>query len=1097
MTFVHTHVHTENSLMDGLNHSRELLEVAKAQGQPALAITDHGTLAGHRNFQKEAADLGIKPILGVEAYISPTDRFDRRDVRKRDDNTQLYNHVILLAKNNEGLRNLRLMNQTAWTEGYYYKPRIDKELLSMHKQGIIVLSGCLNGLIAKAIERDDLDLARAWVEWFAKEFNENFYIEVQAHNGYGMNSFLLGFADEYGIPVVATSDAHFSRPEERETEEALLIIATNPPLNREASFEQARGMDEMAKFDYLYPNRPISFTDLNLYIASRDELVTDFKEVGVDRSDIFDNTLLIADAVEEYDYPKGLDLLPRPKGVDPDEILRRKCREGMRRRKLSNRPEYEARLEEELEVITSKNFSTYFLIVEDMISWAKSQGILVGPGRGSAAGSLVCYTLGITEVDPIKFGLLFFRFINPERNDFPDIDTDFEDRRRGEVKEYLRHKFLNVASISVFSTFQGKNSIRDAARVYQIPIAEVNKALKGIDAPANRDYFELWASSPQGESFSKKYPEVPKLAKKLHKRIRSTGMHAAGVVIANQPIINFAPIETAKDPNSKNTERLPVVALDMEQVADIGLIKLDALGLKTLAVIADTLRSIEQRTGTKVNLLEIGLDDKNVYSMLSNGFTKGVFQAEAVPYTNLLVRMGVSNFDDLAVSNALVRPGAMNTIGATYLARKQGREATNYLHPLLEPFTKETYGLILYQEQVMLACTELGGMKMTDADKVRKIIGKKKDVKEFEAFKGMFVEGASRYVDKAVAEDLWHDFEAHADYSFNKSHAVAYSMLSYWTAWLKFHYPLEFMLALLANEKDKDARTEYLIEAKRLRLEVKLPHVNYSAHDYSLTEDAIRFGLTSIKYISDKMADKLIAMRPFDSYADLESKVMAKGSGVTSRQLDALNKVGAAVFPDNPPTGEESKYLYEYLGIPKFDISEVTPWIRSQLTALEDYEESGTFIVMGMVKGIKRGAGWARIELLDETGSAGIFTNENTEIEVGQMYIILAGDNRVADYVSVNELRGSDKIFVRWLGKPSLNIEHDQYVVISFQTVRTKAGKLMAHMVVSDKDKNLKKVLVFSKNYAKALGFCGEGQVVKLSLRRTQDDTLYLHDVSR
>jgi len=413
--------------------------------------------------------------------------------------------------------------------------------------------------------------------------------------------------------------------------------------------------------------------------------------------------------------------------------------------------------------------------------------------------------------------------------------------------------------------FKGKGVVRDISRVLHIPLADVNKVLKVVDT------WEDFCTSRNTSWFREKYPEVVKYGDLLRGRIRGTGIHAAGVVTSKEPIFRHAPMETRNSPGSG--ERIPVVAVDMEEAERIGLIKIDALGLKTLSVLKDVLDIIKERYGKDIKLLDIAMEDSKVYEMLSNGYTKGVFQCEATPYTNLLVKMGVRNFAELAASNALVRPGAMNTIGKDYIERKHGRQKTTYSHDVVKTFTAETFGCILYQEQVMQACVELGGMTMVEADQVRKIIGKKKDAKEFDIFKDKFVDGASRFMSPNVARELWHDFEAHAGYSFNKSHAVAYSTLSYWTAWLKYYYPIEFMFALLKNEKDKDTRTDYLIEAKRMNIPIRLPHVNDSDNDFKIEGKGIRFGLSGIKYISDNVASKLIENRPFNSYAELEDFV--------------------------------------------------------------------------------------------------------------------------------------------------------------------------------------------------------------------------------
>jgi DNA polymerase-3 subunit alpha len=1074
--------------MDGLNSPLELVQAAKAAGQTAIAITDHGTLSSHREMQIACKEEGIKPILGVEAYISPTDRFDKSS--KTDKSIQAYNHIILLAKNKKGLENINTLQELAWNEGFYHKPRIDREVLNDYSEGVIVLSGCLNGLISKAIDKGNMEEAELLLKGFKQTFGQDFYVEVQSHNPVEINSALLELADKLKIKAVATGDAHFAKEEDRVLEEAMLILSTSPKMDKDADFEMSRQIKDInERLNYLYPDRRISFQDYNLFIQSRSEIEADFNKAGITRTDIYDNTMEISDKIGEYDFNSGLDLLPVPK-TDADEKLAQMASEGLKRLDLAESQVYIDRLNEELSVIKDKSFASYFLVVADMINWAKSNNIKVGPGRGSAAGSLVCYSLGITDVDPIKYDLLFFRFINPERNDFPDIDTDFEDRRRKEVKDYLKKKFKHVASISTYTYFKDKGVIRDAARVFMVPLSDVNRAMKSIDT------FEDFVDSPNTKEFRSKYPEVLWLADRLRGRIRSVGVHAAGVVVAKDDLRKYAPVESRADASDLVSGRIPVVAYDMDTVADIGLIKLDALGLKTLSVISDTLASIKKRSGKEINLSELTLDDPDVYKVLSEGYTKGVFQAEATPYTNLLIKMGVDKFEDLAASNALVRPGAMNTVGASYIKRKHGDEAVQFIHPIMKPFTENTYGVIIYQEQVMQACVHLGGMTWSEADKVRKIIGKKKDAKEFDQFKDRFIAGASKHISKKQAETLWHTFEAHAGYSFNRSHAVAYSMLSYYTAWLKFYYPLEFMFSILKNENDKDARTEYLIEAKRLKLSIKLPHINESDVFFSLKEDSIRFGLGEVKFISDSIANKIIDQRPFTSYSEFIDKASKKGSGINSRAISALNAIGGAAFPDNPRNGNEKDSYYEYLGIPTFNLEGIPPRIKSQARPIEEFEDLGSFVMFGMVKSIKRGNGWARIELVDETGSIGLFHTEQTQIETGQMYFILVGDNRIARYVKVSEIdpTGSNS-FVDYLYKKQYDLDEDEYIVVDFTPYVTKAGKTMSHIVLSNAQKELTRVIAFPTMYKMSLAKMREGMKCNVVLSTLDDGTLMVKEI--
>ena len=761
--------------------------------------------------------------------------------------------------------------------------------------------------------------------------------------------------------------------------------------------------------------------------------------------------------------------------------------EGLKARGLDKDETYLARLDEELEIIKAKKFGPYFLVVQSMIAWAKKEGIMVGPGRGSSAGSLLCYTLGITDIDPIKYGLLFFRFINPERNDFPDIDTDIQDSRREEVKDYLVRQYRHVASIATFLEFTGKGIVRDVSRVLNIPLSDVNKVLKTVDT------WDDFCTSKSTKEFREKYPEVEVYGEQLRGRIRGTGIHAAGVVTSKDPIFRFAPMETRSATGSD--DRIPVVAVDMEEAERIGLIKIDALGLKTLSVIKDTLEMVKENHFKDINLLDIDLEDANVYEMLSSGFTKGVFQCEATPYTNLLIKMGVKNLNELAASNALVRPGAMNTIGKDYIARKHGKQNVSYIHQIMKEFTGDTYGCVLYQEQVMQACVHLGGMSMSEADKVRKIIGKKKDAKEFDQFKEKFVEGASRFVSPNIARDLWHDFEAHAGYSFNKSHAVAYSTLSYWTAWLKYHYPLEFMYSLLKNEKDKDARTEYLIEAKRMGIVIKLPHINDSDIDFKIEGKGIRFGLSAIKFISDKIGERYISARPFSSYKELEEFTFTKGNGVNSRALQALRVIGAATFNDNPRNDQEIKEnLYEYLNLPEFNIT-IPSHYYAFIQDIVDFEEKGSYIFMGMVKSIKRGTGWSRVEILDKTGSVGIFDDENTTIETGRSYLVLCNDNRIVSFIPSDEIKESSHALVKFLSYKQLPYKDDEMFVVSFKPRITKTGKKMASLTLADTRRDLHSITVFPTSFAKAYMHIEEGKSYKFDFGKTKDGTVTLEDV--
>ncbi len=1086
--YVPLHVHTHYSQMDGVATPEEYVDRAKQNGMSAIAITDHGTLSGHRPMYRAATSAGIKPILGVEGYIT-SDRFDRRDKSERTTPLDLvYNHIVILAKNDQGLENLGKLNEIAWNEGYYRKPRIDFEVLEKYRDGLIVSSACMSGLINKAIEVDDYAAAKAHLQWFSDRFGEDFYVEVMPHNTQGMNEALVELADAMGHKIIVTPDCHHATVDQKIIQEIMLINNTHAKLQKDVTYDKSCKCDDMMdRLDYLYgADRMMSFNKFDIHLLSADEMREAMEENGGFRDDMFVNTLEIADKVEEYTIHRNLNLLP-VEHKNPDETIRKQAVSALKDKGLDSNQEYVDRLEEELSIIQQKKFASYFIVVQNMLNWAKKNDIMVGPGRGSSAGSLVCYLLGITDIDPIKHGLLFFRFIDIDRDDWPDIDSDIQDSRREEVKQYLERQYKHVASIATFLQFKDKGVVRDVARCFNIPLGDVNRVLKTVDT------WEEFITSKNTQWFREKYPEVEVYGDQLRGRIRGTGVHAAGVVTSKIPISKIAPMETRNVTGSDG--RLPVVAVDMEEAADIGLIKIDALGLKTLTVLNDCLSIIEERTGKKPDLHAIDMEDRNIYNMLSDGHTKGVFQCEAAPYTNLLVKMGVSKFDELVASNALVRPGAMNTIGKDYIARKQGKQGIVYPSPIMKDFTEDTYGTILYQEQVMLACVKLGGMTMGEANKVRKIIGKKKDAREFDQFKELFVRNATGPLGGAAAEKMWHDFEAHAGYSFNKSHAVAYSTLSYWTAWLKYYYPLEFMFALLKNEKDKDARTEYLIEAKRMGIPLRLPHINDSDTDFKIEGKGIRFGLASIKFISDKIASRYIEGRPFASYKEVEEFTFTKGNGVNSRALNSLNAVGALTFADNPRDDNKIREnLYEYLNLPEFS-NDVPQHYHAYINSVDEFDEKGAFILMGVVRAIKRGKGWSRVEILDNTGAIGIFDDEETSIEAGRAYIILVGSNRIVEAVPVDEIRESNSALVRFLNYKQLPYGNDEYFVLSFKPRITKAGKRMASLVVADSGREIMSMVVFPSTFAMAYTRIEAGNAYKINYSLSKDEDLIFQEV--
>jgi DNA polymerase-3 subunit alpha len=1104
--YVNLHMHCENSPMDGYSTIAEYMVRAKEIGMPALAITDHGTTAGHREFQRQTKEAGIKPILGVEAYFSPTDRFDRRAKKNREEADSIYNHLIILAKNDNGLKNLQAGNRTAWNEGFYLKPRWDLDLLKQHNEGLIVTSGCLNGPIAQALNREvpDIELAAKWTTTFRDIFGDDFYIEIQSHNPPKVNSLLLSISNVHRVKPIITCDCHHASPDDKIMQEVFLILNTHPKLNKDADLTHAQKMELMERFDYLYPGRKMTFKDFDLYLQSYEEKVNAMKKVGIDRQDIFENTLEIADKIKQYEYVECQDTLPILV-ESPDNELTNKVMDGLKKKGLSGKPEYVERANHELSIVTDKGFSTYFLILEDVTAWAKSKGIRSGVGRGSGGGSLVNYSLGITDLDPLEHNLIFERFLDPEREDWPDVDWDIQDDRRDEVKQYVTDKYGHVANISTINTYKGKQSLKDAARALGVPYGEVNKAMKvleGIDEITGHDVIQEFklSNDRRAKDFNNKYPDVILVAEKLYGRVRGYGMHAAGIIIANKPISEYAPIETRKP--SGSDDRVETVGLDYRECEKIGLIKMDFLGVKTLTVVEDCLQQILVNKNIRVNLSDISYDDAGVYNMLSQGKTLGVFQCEQPASTKLIVKMGVNSFNDLFVSNALVRPGAWNAVGEDYLKAKSGKTRGQFIHEDVKYFMDETFGYPIFQEQMMKLTVDLAGFSVTESNRLRRGIGKKKR-EIIDTYKPQFIEGATKKVSKQLAEKLWKSFEESGAYAFVKAHSVAYSILSYQTAWLKYHYPLEFMCALLRNEKDGDIITDYLLECKSMGINIKLPHINFSDAKFKVEGDSLRMGLSGVKYLSDKLADRIIKKRPYSSYSEFKNYVLEPGSGLNSRVLAALNKFGGAAFEDNPKDIDPESvnyfrnYLYEYLGIPAFETNAITHQMRSTIRPLDDYTDDETFVVMAMVKGIKQKDNWKRIDLVDSTGTAGIFVDPAAEIIKGKMYILLIGNNSIMRWIELDELSNSNEdILIDYLRRPKLTeIPEGQWKILAATSRKTKAGKNMATITVCDQDKTLKTFLVFDSMFAKAKLMARIGATKVIEFGHTKDGTEYLRDI--
>lgn len=1092
---VELHLHDTHSPLDGLNTAAEYMERANELGMTHLAETNHGTHTGHREFVKEALKAGITPILGEEAYISPTDRFDRRAKAKRDDGTDNYNHIILLANNDTGLETMMRLNRASWEEGFYSKNRIDTDLLESDNEGLTVLSGCLNGLLAKAIERDDVEGAIKIGERYKAFLGDRFFVEVQGSNPEKINKGLLSVADKLDIRPVATSDCHYARKEDLWIEEAFLILSTKPKKNPAFELSKAKKMDVLDRYNYLYPDRKMSFQDIEIFLRDYQTHKDLFEKQGITREDIYENTLLIADGVEKYNLPTGLDLLPHL-ADDVDAELRKKAYEGLRRRGLDQKQKYIDRLEFELKILHDKNFASYFLVVEDMINWAISQGIFPGPGRGSGAGSLVCYALYITHLDPIEYDLMFERFINKDRAGFPDIDTDFPDDRRAEVKEYLRQKYGYVASIATFNTIGGKSSIKDAARVMGVDVTETNRATKDNEAPEGADFYDHFETTEQSREFSAKHPEVVKLARELSGRIRGTGIHASGVVVSKEPIEKFAPIQTGKE--TGGDERVPYIGTDMNGAEEIGLIKLDVLGLIALTIVSNAANMIKDRHGVDIDFYKLPMDDPKVYKLIETGYNVGIFQAEGSAMRKWMMDSKCDEFNDLVVGTSVARPGPMNTIGPIYKQRlRVGFDKFN-LSPIERSVVGDTLGLPIYQEQIMKYMTEAAGMSGTKADSVRRIIGKKKtdaaSVALMEEYEKEFIDGASKVLGVSKSKKLWKDFERWSGYGFNKAHAVAYSMITYWTAWLKVNYPIEFITACLASTGDKDKIANYMIEARRLGITVKLPHINHSQAGVSILDDQILLGLDNIKYISSNIAAKIIKIRPFDSYEDVKAKAAMKGSGVNTRAISSMNQVGALAFEDNPFVMPEADVLYSNLAIPSIPY---IGWVdKSRVRTLDEHDGDATQVTFGIVKKVTRKPGYALVDMLDETSSVGIFADKDIPVEVGVTYMFLISNNRIVRHSLVNDEPSQSPLDQYVAGNLPLPGE-EEYMPVSFTPRFTKAGKQMANMVVVDWLGELRGVVVFPSAFFLAYDQCRGGVSMKLDLTEKEDRSLIFNGIRK
>ena len=912
--FVHLHVHTEYSMLDGAARVDELVTEVANQGMPAIAITDHGNVFGAYEFNKKALKAGVKPIIGIEAYVAPESRFEKKRVKWADGGEDdvsgggAYTHMTLLAENNDGLSNLFKLSSLASLEGYYYKPRMDRELLSKYAKGIIATTGCPGGEVQTRLRMGAYKEAKQAASELRDIFGpENFYLEIMDHGidiENRVKTDLLKLGKELGLPLLATNDLHYTRHEDAASHEALLCVQSGSTLADPKRFK---------------------FENSEFYLKSAKEMRALFSEIP----ESCDNTLLIAERCN-ITMRENENLLPRysvPKGETEDTWLRKESNIGLANR-LDGKVDakYQERLDYELEVMIKMGFPGYFLVVADLCSHARSVGIRVGPGRGSAAGSLVSYALGITALDPIKHGLLFERFLNPERISMPDIDLDFDERRRSEMISYATTKYGEdrVAQIITYGTIKSKQALKDSTRVLGYPYANGDKltkalppsvmgkdiSLAGVFDSKNERYGEagefrtLYETDPDSK-------RIVDTALGLEGLKRQWGVHAAGVILSKEPLLEIIPI------HRREADGAIITQFDMGACESIGLLKMDFLGLRNLSVLDDCLLNIKANKNIDLDLSTLTLDDLKTYQLLGRGETLGVFQLDGGPMRALLRQMNPDSFEDISAVIALYRPGPMGVNAHNdYADRKNKRQEVIPIHPELTEALAEilgdTYGLIVYQEQVMAIAQKVAGFSLGRADLLRKAMGKKnKDIldKEYVNFeKGMTDNGFS----KSAIDKLWETLIPFSDYAFNRAHSAGYGMVSYWTAYLKANYPTEYMAALLTSVRDdKDKSALYLNECRRMGIKVLPPDVNESQSDYTPLGNDIRFGLTAIRNVGENVVASIVANRltngRYESFGDFLAKVDA--NVCNKKTIESLIKGGAFDSLNHPRKGLALIYL--------------------------------------------------------------------------------------------------------------------------------------------------------------------------------------------
>ncbi len=879
--FSHLHVHTQYSILDGASNISNLMEKVKLLGMEAIAITDHGNMFGVKEFHSSATKKGIKPIIGCEMYVA---KRSISDTTGKDDRSG--DHLILLAKNLTGYKNLVKLVSTAWIKGFYYKPRIDKELLSKHNEGLIASSACLAGEIQDEILNGSLEGAEAALRTYKNLFGDDFYLEIQRHETHDPEADRMVFPKQqkvieafrklsakYNVKIIATNDVHFINADDAEAHDRLICINTakdidDPDRLRYTKQEYLKSEEEMRSL----------FSDIPEAVDNVGELVSKIEKYKLDHEPI----------MPDFEIPEGF--------ADKDDYLRYLTYKGASERWGEITDALKERIDFELQTIAKMGFPGYFLIVQDFLRAAREMGVSVGPGRGSAAGSAVAYCLRITDIDPIKYGLLFERFLNLDRISMPDIDIDFDEDGREDVLKYVVNKYGHdkVAHIITFGTMAAKMAIRDVARVQKLPLSEADRLAKLVpDRPGvtlAAAYAEVPELAKEKDSPNRLIAQTLKYAEVLEGSVRQTGVHACGIIIGKESLDNYIPLCTAKDTDLYATQ------YDGSQVESVGLLKMDFLGLKTLSIIKDAIENVKRSKGIEIDIDNLPLEDKKTFELFSNGETTGIFQFESTGMKRYLKELKPNRLEDLIAMNALYRPGPMEYI-PKFIRRKNGTEAIDYPLPVMEKYLNDSYGITVYQEQVMLLSQELAGFTKGEADTLRKAMGKKKK-SIMDEMKLKFFEGCSKKgYDEEIVNKIWSDWEAFAQYAFNKSHSTCYALIAFQTGYLKAHYPAEYMAAVLSrNISDLKKITTFMDECRRMGMEVLGPDVNESNVKFTVNRDGnIRFGLGAIKGVGENAVLQLIEEREkngiFKSIYDLVERVNL--NSLNKKNLEAMAVAGA------------------------------------------------------------------------------------------------------------------------------------------------------------------------------------------------------------